>query len=76
VRLVANCYIPIRIRKIDKMHLICTSASVFRQLLAVPCYWLSIYGRHSFLAAGPQSETLSWISSGTRPSVQTVQAFA
>ena len=43
-----------------------------RQLLALPRYRLNTYGRRAFSVAGPQSGTLSRISSVIRPSVQTV----
>ena len=43
-----------------------------RHLLAVSRYRLNTYGRRAFSVAGPQSGTLSRISTETRPSVQTV----
>ena len=46
--------------------------STNRQLLAVPRYRLNTYGCRAFSVAGPQSGTLSRISTETRPSVQTV----
>jgi len=46
--------------------------SANRQLLAVPHYRFNTYGRLAFSVAGPQSGTSSRISSGTRPSVQTL----
>ena len=49
--------------------------SANRQLLAIPRYRLNTYGCRAFSVSCPQSGTLSRISSGTRPSVQT-QTFA
>ena len=47
--------------------------STNRQLLAVPRYRLNTYGRRAFSVAGPTVwNSLSRISSGTRPSVRTV----
>jgi len=48
-----------------------STASAFRQP-STTCYQLNTYGCHAFSVVGPRSGTLSRISSGTRPSVQTV----
>jgi len=45
---------------------------LLRQLLTVHRYQLNVYGHQAFSVAGPTVRNSSRISSGTRPSVQTL----